>query len=418
MEDKELEELLKMNFPEIRGDEEKVLLACKKRKNKYNKILKSSIYVLSSFVVIASIIIMSILLINNRIPSDVEKINDAILSLDNIENDEEKMLEIMKIDKEIQTIDNDKLQNINNTKLLYEKNLTVNNLKNSVEWSELFVIDEQYFIVESIVDLSNVSVAKINENSLNPNEAYEERINDLDFNKSFLSLINVPYSEISLENDNVLINMFRKEMKSYDYRSPFYVMYDINEDSFFQFMIHPSGYIVITIQKLLEDKITLYKKYVSIVRVNYEDFELLLDKENLKKYNMYKNYNIVKNEMNIGKTDISSIDFLSIIENASSSIAKIINDKDDIELILSFINNDNMLFDKEIYYVKPYDFSCITIGISLKLSDGSTNNISCKISNEGVLKVRASNDPYIYYTDKNVIDYNALLACIRNILYK
>lgn len=419
MEDKELKELLKIDFPEIKGNEEKILAVCKAKNVEHNKRLKKLTYVLSGFVVLTFIFVLSITLLNNRLPSDVVKINNSIAYLDSIYNNEAKMLEIMKIEKDIQTISEDNYAKIKMSKLSHETTLTVNNLKSSVKWSELFVIDEQYCGVESIVDFCNVSVAKINENSLIPSDAYEERINDIEFNKIFLILVDIPYSEInSFEDDNVLLNMLRQELNKDDYRSPFYVMYDIQDKTNIEFMIHPSGYIVITIKKVLAEEITIYKKYVSIVRVNYEDFGSLFDRENLEKYNLYKNYNIVMNGINIKNTNISSINFMSISENGSSSIVKIINDKNDIDSIMFFINNENMLFDKEIYYVNSYDLSCVTIGISLNLSDGSTDNITCKISNEGVLKVKESNDLYIYYTDKNVIDYNALLACIKNLLYK
>lgn len=419
MKDEELKVLLKIDFPEIKGNEEKILAVCRAKNVEHNKRLKKITYVLSSFVVLTFIFVLSITLLNNRLPSDVVKINNSIAYLGSIYNNEAKMLEIVKIEKDIQTISEDNYAKIKMSKLSHETTLTVNNLKSSVKWSELFVIDEQYCGVETIVDFCNVSVAKINENSLIPSDAYEERINDVEFNKIFLSLVDIPYSEInSFEDDDVLLNMLRQELNEDDYRSPFYVMYDIQDNTNIEFMVHPSGYIVITIKKVLADEITIYKKYVSIVRVNYEDFGSLFDRENLKKYNLYKNYNIVMNGINIKNTNISSINFMSISENGSSSIAKIINDENDIDSIMFFINNENMLFDKEIYYVNSYDLSCVTIGIALKLSDGSTDNITCKISNEGVLKVKASNDLYIYYTDKNVIDYNALLACIKNLLYK
>ena len=419
MEDNELKNLLKIDFPEIKGDEEKVLATCKARTTKHNKQLLKLTYLLSGFIVLAFISVLSIVLLNNRIPSDVARINNSIADLDSIDNDEEKMLEIMKIEKEIQVISANKRTKINMSKLSYETTFTVNNLKSSVEWSEFFVIDELYCGVDLIGDLSSVSVALINENSLSPNEAYEERINDVEFNNNFFSLVEIPYSEIyGLEDENVLLNMLRKELNVDDNHSPFYVMYDIQDKTNIEFMIHPSGYIVITIKKVLEEEMIIYKKYVSIVKVNYKDFEILLDKDNLKKYNLYKNYNTIVNVLNMEKLDNYSIDFLSISENSSSSVVKIIKDENDIDLIMSFINNENALFDKEIYYVNPYDLSCITIGIALKLSDGTTNNITCKISSEGVLKIKENNDSYIYYTDKNVIDYNALLVCIKNLLYK
>ena len=391
MSDERLEKLLEednINVPKTNFNSKEIISYCECKTRKITK--KRLIFSLSSFVLIG-IIVLSFVLINNVMFSNVSKINNSIANLDSIDNDEEKMLEIMKIEKDIENISVKQQTKIDMSKLSYESAKTIKNLKSSVEWSVLFEIDEQYCDIGSIGDLSNVLVAKINENSLRPSDAYEERINDAHFNKSFLSLVDVPYSEInSLEDDNLLINMFRKELNEDDYRSPFYVMYNVNDYNFFEFMIHPSGYIVITNKKLLEDEITVYKKYVSIVRVNYEDFAILLNKDNLKKYNLYKNYNIAIDELNINKIDISSIEFLSVSENGSSSIVKIINDKNDIDSIISFINNENVLFDKEIYYVNSYDLSCITIGIALKLSDGSTDNISCKISNEGVLKLKTN----------------------------
>ena len=78
MEDEELKELLKIDFPEIKADENKVLAVCKARNTKYNKQLMKLTYVLSSFVVLAIVAVLSIVLLNDRIPTGVTNPNDKI----------------------------------------------------------------------------------------------------------------------------------------------------------------------------------------------------------------------------------------------------------------------------------------------------------------------------------------------------
>ena len=416
MGDEELKELLKIDFPEIKGDENKVLTGCKASYDKYNKKITGLAYTLSSFVIIVCIVILSIVLINNK-ANDVIRINKSIDSLARINDDETKMLRIMTIEKELLNVSAVKKENINISKLSYEKTVTVNELQQSVEWNDFFLKDGQYCTLESVNGLREASIARVVGDALKPTSSYERRINDGIFNEYFFDLVDIPYSEIVDLDDEELINMFRNHTTENDNRLPFYVMYGAPDDTFFEFMIHPSGYVVISVRKPLDDKMAMYKKYVSIVRINYEEFNELLSKDNLEKYDLYENYNIELNIIDSNHLDTDFIEFLSISENFASSTAIIVENKDDINLIMSLINGTNVLFAKERYNISAYDLSCITIGIAIKTSDGSMESIVCKVSNEGILSIKTHNDPYIYYTDKGKIDYNALALCIKEIVY-
>ena len=70
MEDEKLKKLLKIDFPEIKGDEDKVLAACKARNENNNRPLIKIAYALSSFLVLTVIVVIGVLLFNNsEVPS-------------------------------------------------------------------------------------------------------------------------------------------------------------------------------------------------------------------------------------------------------------------------------------------------------------------------------------------------------------
>ena len=272
MKDEELKELMKIDFPEIKGDENKVLSACKARNDKYNKQLIRLTYVLSSLVVIAVIVVLSVVLLSNRIYSDVAKINNSIDNLENIDNNEEKMLEIMKIEKEIQTISPDKQSKINMSKLSYETTTTVNNLKGSVEWGDRL---NSEILSYSFTEITNNFEIKELYAIKGLNSAFRIQVSKKELIDLLTSYFYLPYidvvnnKEIFYEEYALLLNGNSK-----DY-CVFQVIFDGNtSESLFNIHVYGSGYVLLTETIKDGDSETILNMYISLIPLDYSDFKL------------------------------------------------------------------------------------------------------------------------------------------------
>ena len=68
---------------------------------------------------------------------------------------------------------------------------------------------------------------------------------------------------------------------------------------------------------------------------------------------------------------------------------------------------------KELYYINSYEMSSINIGIVAKSEDGMIDNWTCSVSNEGILYIKPYESQYVYYTNKECVDYFGLLEYIK-----
>ncbi|MBO7086072.1 MAG: hypothetical protein J6W25_03045 [Bacilli bacterium] len=242
MEDKELEELLKLDIPNIEGNKDKVLEACKARNVEYNKKLTRRIYYIPSFVVLSIITILSIVLLSNRESIDISKINKAINNLEYIDNDEEKMIAIMNIEKDIQNVSADKQEKINIDKLTYANNITINNLKNSVEWKDCLNDNDNYTSLDKIFNINEITDIRM----------IKGRFSSVmwEFNKAF-------YSDLLLKFDLPYINIidkadsFHNEYKDilsgeYNNEYTFYLK-SVDDSRTIQIRVYDSGYVLISI---------------------------------------------------------------------------------------------------------------------------------------------------------------------------
>ena len=191
MEDKELEELLKLDIPNIEGNKDKVLEACKASKNKYNKRMIKLTCVLSSSVIVIAAIILGIILINNK-TNTIAKINRSIDNLEYIDNDEEKITKIIEIEKDIQTISADKQEKLDLSKLSYEKNTAIDNLKKSARWNDCLNLNTSYISLDKIFNQNEIVNIRMMEGR------YSSVIWTVDkaFYKDLLSRFDLPYIDI------------------------------------------------------------------------------------------------------------------------------------------------------------------------------------------------------------------------------
>jgi len=272
MEDEKLKELLKIDFPEINGDKEKTLAVCKARNIQNNKQLTRFAYVLSSFVVLVLVSLISVLLFNNRIPSDVTKINNSISELKNIEDDEEKMLTIMKIKKEVQSISEDKRKKINMSQLSNEISITSNNLKSSAEWSNNLNNEELFYTFTEITNNYEIK-------ELYAIKGLNSRIKIQISRKELIDLLAsyfyLPYANIISSKET-----FYEEYSDIlngddsDYCNFHVIFDDSNNNSLFNIHVYGSGYVLITTTIKGSGNETITNMYVSLVSLDYMSFKL------------------------------------------------------------------------------------------------------------------------------------------------
>lgn len=272
MEDNELKNLLKIDFPEIKGDEEKVLAACKARNRKHNKQLTSLLCALSGCVVVVMAIFLSITLVNSRVPNDVVRINNSIINLDKIENEEEKMLEIMKIEKDIEIIPIDKQTKIDMSKLAYENGKTINNLKNSVEWKSTLSQGEEY---NELSDYFNFADA-YEINMVRSFSSIDEKIDDQNIINHLFRYFDLPFIEI-VNNRETFYEDYKEELSGdyKDYYSISLKYYGMDENESIKINLYGSGYVFVVINERIGDETyDVINKFslVSLVPIDFDRF--------------------------------------------------------------------------------------------------------------------------------------------------
>ena len=411
MEYDELKDILKLDIPKPSKDFNKLLNACKRNQFNNNRFLLS--FVLDSLVVVC-ILVLGIVLFSNKVPNNVIQINNSIENLRKVDNCEDKLMEIMRLRREINTISSTNQSKIALKELAYEETNTVKELKQSVDWKNYFKAESSYSTLEMIGDFSESKKYRVIGDVLRPLTTYERRINDSQFNADFISLIDVPFAEIVEELDgNRIVNTLRENTNVGETRAPYEVMTIVNNNIILEIMIFPCGYIVIRNMTIVDNRLAINNEYISLISVDYNEFYDLLSKENLANYNFDYGY---EEQVELFTNDYlmtHTIDSLTFHLDAASSLLTIVNDENSINTFLSFFNIEKEMYAKELYYINSYEMSSINIGIVAKSEDGMIDKWSCSVSNEGILYIKPYESQYVYYTNKECVDYFGLLEYIK-----
>jgi len=279
MEKEKTKSLLKTNTQKPEGEEEKIIAANNSGKTKYIRRLMGFTCALLSFVVISIIAVLIIVLLNNRTPTDVAKINTSIANLANMDSDEERILEIMKIEKDIQSISSDKQSKINASKLSHETSSTINKLKESVEWKDHINNDEKYYLLWSI----------INCDLINRIEFRKERFgsemwicNNEDFYNDLLTILDLPYTNLLDNFSDELTQTFS------DYSNFYSFTLHLKNNELVDLGVYNGGYVKICIKGTddEEQKYRIKNCYVSLIKLDTSKFYSFMDDNNLSKYNI------------------------------------------------------------------------------------------------------------------------------------
>ena len=245
--------------------------------------MKKYIVCLLVVVVLTIITVLSIVLLNNRIPSDVAKINDEIADLENIDNDETKMLKIMQIEKEVQTISVDKQAKINMSKLSYETTHTVSKLKNSLEWSECLSVSDSYLRLNSISEYFD-HIEKI-EMMAGRYSSVKVRINDSSFIEGLFGLFELPY--VDIEERDSFWDEYEKLLIGDQRMNYHFICKTSNENITILIDVYESGYVVIGVNERIGDDVydvVGRKLAISLIPLDTAEFWNYISYDNLKKY--------------------------------------------------------------------------------------------------------------------------------------
>ena len=171
------------------------------KSNKKFKLVISSVF--ASLLIIASIITLVVVTTNKKFDSKAEEINNSINNLSSIEDDEKRMLEILNIDNEIKLLNEEEKTNIKIDELRKESTRTSNILKNSVEWKDEISYEKDYYSINEILNLDEVTSIECTQPLLS--FPYPLDIDSIDL----LNFLDVPYFKIKGLNSD----FFEKYLK-------------------------------------------------------------------------------------------------------------------------------------------------------------------------------------------------------------
>ncbi len=212
---------------------------------------------------------------------EITQINESISNLDKIENDEEKMNEIVRIDKEIMKLSDLEVININKTKLTSERNETSRRLKESVEWKDMVNYDVPYYLITDFLDIDEITNIHW---SLSISSMLHTT-NNYDFYKDLLALIDTAYIDMIYDDFDTFWEDYLKSDDPFAAKKNFHLTVFLKNNNWFSITIHSNGRITIYLCKRGEgEEVIGLKKYISLVTLDSNIFVDFFSYENQEKY--------------------------------------------------------------------------------------------------------------------------------------
>ena len=215
---------------------------------------------------------------SETISNDVIRINDKINSLELIENDEERMLTIMEIEREIKMLSASNQNNINNEKLLSETSRTTIILKNNLNWEDHLNMNVNYIDLNEIIDGNKILGINIY-NNRRRTEMWVSQ-NKTFYNK-ILQLLDLPYIDIignygAYEEFDIPTDINYRDYKS--------LVLQMGDNKSIEIGIPENGYVRIYVRGLNEyNQHSLYYSFVSLIKGDFDAISEVLSSENLVK---------------------------------------------------------------------------------------------------------------------------------------
>lgn len=319
MTNEKLEKLLKedvIDVPKTKFNSKKIIEYCEEKTNKRNLKRKRLIISLSSFVLLLVLMALSFVLVNNQYYSSVAKVNKAIENLDSIHDNNIRMEEIMKIDKEIKTLSIKEQEKVKMNKLSYEIKTTTAVLKNDASWSNVLNNDVTYFMFNEVIntEINELFVKK----GLKSNATI--RLTSNEFTDSLLEKFHLPYIDI-MDNKESFYEDYKVQLSgdTNDFCNFQINDYDDTNERIFNIYVYGSGYVLIT--ETLNNE--LAKVYISLIPLDYLEFKLT-----------YGAYSITSNFYFYEVVSFDSIQSISVIESTYWALLGVSG---------TFISDDQML---------------------------------------------------------------------------
>ncbi len=213
----------------------------------------------------------------------VEVINKSIDNLETIDDDSKRMIKIMEIRRKIKTLSEEDLSKINSIKFndYYEKSL--NSLKKSFIWQNIYK-DGDYYTLDSIFNDNKIAEIQM----INSFDSKKLASKDSSFIKSFLEIIDVPYLNIIEGSDS-----FNETYKEMVYDEGTHYKFNILIENAYGFLflidILDNGYILIRFGVKIEgtiNELVIREKKLSLMAINYDEVKSFFKKRNIRKYKL------------------------------------------------------------------------------------------------------------------------------------
>ena len=276
MENDSLKEILKMDFPDIEIDSEKIISACIKRAERKRKFMKVASLSIVSLLLTIIAIIGIVVLENEKISTNVTRINRSITDLERIESDEERMMRIVELDREISAISKRSKENINVSELTYISSSTSAALKDSVKWGNSVNRSIAYYLIDTLIDINDISEVNIHKEKFGSEMWICKQKT---FYSSLLGTLELPYIDLFENFSEELAHEFS------DYTNYYSFILYLSNDDIVDIGVFNSGYVIIEIYGIKQDgHYGIKGRYVSLVRADCESLHGFMTNANFDKY--------------------------------------------------------------------------------------------------------------------------------------
>ncbi len=267
----------------------------------------------------------------NNVDADVTIINTSINNIDSLKDNNEKIIEIVRLEKEIALLPKETKELIDIKKLEEKRDNVSLSLKNSTKWSSYLNKNNSYYRLESIIDIGTINKIQLSRELF---AFMKVDIIDDNFMNSYISLIDLPY--INVVDSTEGFNNFKDSFYSEYENILIFRTYIINSNKTYGVDIMKSGYVIIY---SLDNNSPDY--YVSITKRNYDEFNDVLGNDEL-----YSEY-YIEEEVMIDLAYINGIDFSILFSGSASSILYRLGRDKTKEFLANFFDNTNFINDKE-----------------------------------------------------------------------
>ena len=208
--------------------------------------------------------------------SDADIINNEIANLENEEDNNKKILNIIKIERKVKTLSIEEKESVNNDLLISIKKETVKLIMDGYTWSEYVDDKETFILLEDILDHKKITSLTVEKPIYS--SSYVFTINDISFINDLISLIDLPYLDISGNNDAK--DEYYTSKANFRDNCGFYVTFD-DAKMGMMIAIYENTYIIIN---QFDNNETSLRVFIPLIFVDKDLCSHLTSYDNLNKF--------------------------------------------------------------------------------------------------------------------------------------